>query len=567
MEDIIIKGAKEHNLMRLSLLKIIIILCLLCAIVYGNSLFNGFVLDDKALIVFNPAITSVRFLPGFFSKGIFDYYSMGRQMAGSQVYRPLQMLTYFIDYKLSGLNAFWFHFSSLLWHLGNGILVFFILLFIFKNRPIAFLASVLFLVHPLNTSVVSYIAGRADLLSGFFILLCLLLFLIFLQRRQTRYFLFSFGACLLALFSRENALIIPLFLVVILAIQKQKPRNYLLLLPFLLLEIGYGLWRFILWGRGGVSLYHAAIPLPLRIINFANCLALYAKLFFIPENLHFQRLTPLILDLTSNGAIVSLFCIFLGALIGISIRKNKILFFGFLWSLASLIPVLFCFDGYLLLGGAMMAESWAYLFTIGLSLICARIIIPLRIMWLALLACFIIFLGLLTIGNNFYWRNDFSLLKRTLEFSSGKNPLRRNLINEYLYYGLIEDARAEIEIYRRYYPADTPELNEAWGSYYCAKGSFPQAIEHYSIAHAKNKDFFLSYQISRCFKKMDNPDKAIKFGLESFQLNPYFILNLIQLGDLYRQKNQLAEADKFYRCAFAVNPHNKILKELVKDAK
>ena len=61
-------------------------------------------------------------------------------------------------------------------------------------------------------------------------------------------------------------------------------------------------------------------------------------------------------------------------------------------------------------------------------------------------------------------------------------------------------------------------------------------------------------------------DPAIDYGLKSFKINPYFVLNLIQLGDLYAQKKDFAQARIYYQKAYAVNPHNPALKTLIQNA-
>jgi tetratricopeptide (TPR) repeat protein len=72
--------------------------------------------------------------------------------------------------------------------------------------------------------------------------------------------------------------------------------------------------------------------------------------------------------------------------------------------------------------------------------------------------------------------------------------------------------------------------------------------------------------MSACYRKLHDIDKAITFGIESLRTNSYFVLNLIQLGDLYAEKGNTKEAQKYYRLAYEINPHNKALKGLIKNA-
>jgi len=152
-----------------------------------------------------------------------------------------------------------------------------------------------------------------------------------------------------------------------------------------------------------------------------------------------------------------------------------------------------------------------------------------------------------------------------LEYASGRNPVRKELINDYLFYGLYEEALSEINKFSAYNP-NTTDLDILWANYYFSTGKVTSAIERYNRALVYDNNFFVLYRIGSCYKTLGQFDKAIDFGLKSFKINPYFVLNLIQLGDLYAQKKQFLEAKKYYQMAFALNPHNLALESLLKNA-
>jgi hypothetical protein len=76
---------------------VIFLICVLCLGAYFNSLNNGFVFDDKALILNNPFIKSPELLPHVFKKDIFEHWSGQRPF--DLMYRPLQAVSYFLDIK------------------------------------------------------------------------------------------------------------------------------------------------------------------------------------------------------------------------------------------------------------------------------------------------------------------------------------------------------------------------------------------------------------------------------------------------------------------------------------
>ena len=228
---------------------VIILLCLLCLGSYANSLNSGFIFDDKALIVSNPFVKSQTLPTEIFKKDIFEHL-VGKASFGL-MYRPMQVLSYWLDHKVWGLKRFGFHLTNLILHLLNGILIYLILLKLFSDPKVAALASFLFIVHPLHVLVVSYISGRADLLSLLFILLSVFLFL------KDLYAL-SVVSGIFALFSRENSLVLFLLIVLIIVFQKAK-KNYALLLPFIFIDLSYMVLRLFLFGFSGMALYGQAM--------------------------------------------------------------------------------------------------------------------------------------------------------------------------------------------------------------------------------------------------------------------------------------------------------------------
>lgn len=92
-------------------------------------------------------------------------------------YRPLLMLSFFVDKAIFNLNPLAMHAENVLLHLANTLLVYFILRLVLSlNRGTfsassAFLGSLLFGLHPMVTESVNWISGRTDLFMGFYLLL------------------------------------------------------------------------------------------------------------------------------------------------------------------------------------------------------------------------------------------------------------------------------------------------------------------------------------------------------------------------------------------------------------
>ncbi|MBI4982360.1 MAG: hypothetical protein HZC15_04385 [Candidatus Omnitrophica bacterium] len=553
------------NKIALSRKTIFIILLFLAAfVVYFNSLFNDFVFDDKVLIVYNPAIKSAKFLPQIFQKDIYvNFLQNNSAQSASFVYRPLQLLSYYLDYKIWGLNPIGFHLTNLVLHLLNAVLLFYLLFALFSDFRISALASVLFLLHPLQTSVVSYIAGRADLLSFLFMLLAISGFLKFVQAKNIKFYVLSLICALLALLSRENALILFVFILLIIFIQKVKFRQYFLVLPYLALNLAYFFWRMHIFGKIQFFVQPPQFNPVVYLLNIFNLLFKYVLLLLIPFDLRLLRTTPFLNSFLQAEAIFAVsFIVLLGA--GLFFwRKNKAFVFGAWWFILGLLPVFMCFDKYVLLYGALMAESWVYVSSFGFFVVLVFMLIRSARIGVLILIILVSFYSVLTMANNFYWKKDLIIFKRILQFSDPRSPVRKSLINEYLVYGRYSEALDEIKKYEKYYPDDY-NLEILYGNYYFYTQEISKAVARYQEAiRKKGNDFFVLYRLSVCYRILGQLERALDFGLEAYKINPYFIPNLIELGELYQQKNDLVLARKYFSLALAIEPRNKVIRSLL----
>jgi tetratricopeptide (TPR) repeat protein len=537
-------------------------LCLLTFVAYSNSLSNNFVLDDKVLVLNNPLGKSLKLMPLIFKQSLYDHW-VGVKLY-DRMYRPMQLLVYWFVYNIWGLNPLGYHLVSIMLHLFNSILIYYLLFSLFADYKISAITSILFLVHPIYTSVVSYIASSADLLSCLFMVLSAILFLKFLRLKGKGYYFLSLLSAIFALLSRENALILFMFIWLIIFIKKPGRKYYFFIVPFILLNLFYLVLRFFILGESGLYTHPVLLTFPLHLVNFFNIIFRYIGLLLLPLGLRPLRVTPFIKDFLDLRAFLALGFILLYIFTIVRLQKNKIIVFSMVWFFIGLLPVFLSLDGYPMLEGAMMAESWLYVPSIGFFIILARIINSIRKPALFILF-FVVFYGVLTIINNTYWRNDIVIQERIIGYTSEKNILRKDLIESYLENGRYPEALAEIKKFSNYY-SHTSLVDVVWGNYYFFTSQPELAIERYNKAIIRNKHFFLYYRLAASYGKMRQLEKAIDCGLESLRLNRNFVPNLTQLGDLYAQKKQFNEAKIYYQMAYDLEPHNKTIKDLINNA-
>ena len=410
----------------------LVILACFCFGLYFGYLNNGFVFDDKVLVQYNHLIKSPRLLPNIFRTEIYEYWT-GVQPY-DRMYRPLQMFSYYLDYNLWGLNPAGFRFTNLILHLFNAILVFYLILLVFKDKLLAQASSILFLVHPVQISTVAYISARGDLLSGFFILAGCILFLKFLDSSDYRLYFLSIFSAALALLSRENALLIICFLILLGALGPRQKIKLKALAGFFVLCLVYLGIRFIVLGPGGLATHPAYFKGWLELVNFCNIIFRYILLLLWPHDLRMFHSTAFIYKLTVPILFLAISGLILLSAVMINWRKEKLVRFSLIWFLLGMLPVYFCFDAYPALGRALMAESWLYLPSIGFFTALTSIGL-LHKNGKFIIAVWVLILGSMVLANRVYWRNDVVFYQRAMQFLSDDNIIQKNLANAYIQQG------------------------------------------------------------------------------------------------------------------------------------
>ena len=121
-------------------------------------------------------------------------------------YLPFYGLSYWVDglFGADHEHTFLFHLQNVLWHAATSFLVFCLLAILLRHRLAALLGALLFAVHPLHVESVAWIAGRKELLSGFFLFLAWLLALE-AEKRRGGVLAAALAAFLVACFSKASA--------------------------------------------------------------------------------------------------------------------------------------------------------------------------------------------------------------------------------------------------------------------------------------------------------------------------------------------------------------------------
>ena len=437
------------------------ILLVVVFISYAPAVRNGFVWDDTALILRDPLIRSWRLIPEGFNHFLFV------DATASDFYRPLQRLSYTIDYVAFAFQPGPYHFVSILWHALAAIALFafaeeFLSNFGIERRRcrwIALIASLVWAIHPVQSAAVIYISGRADPLAtafGFFGLFLLLRASCSPNPRKLLLVIAAGAALLLSAFSRESGLIFPI-LGVILFLWR---RNWTEMWKTIAVVAFVATIYFTL--RAGAEHYPAPTltppPPPLvRPIIVARAVAEYAGLIVFPWNLHMDRDVETQPTGFSEASLSHAAWRELQTLVGLVLiavffcwmwrvrRRNPAVFISLFFALISYLPV----SGIVALN-ANVAEHWVYLpsafFFLAIGLELAQL--KEKSIWRrsttiqagAVLAIWIVFLGTRTFVRTFDWRDQRTFLEQTIAHGGDSARMLINLGGLELTEGKLEDA-------------------------------------------------------------------------------------------------------------------------------
>lgn len=211
--------------------------------------------------------------------------------------RPIAAASFTLTQWLHGSEAYGFKLNNLIIHLAVGLLtwrlsrrIFTALKFNDSDAQLAaFISTACFLLHPLQVSTVLYAVQRMSQLSALFSLLAIYLYLVARQSDRYRLLLIAFPiSCLLAIFSKENGALIPLFILAIEALlfgfkNSDKQRSLKIVwLFYIALPLALGL-MYLATHPGMINYTSRSFSLGERLHTQLFVVAKYLQFIFLPN--------------------------------------------------------------------------------------------------------------------------------------------------------------------------------------------------------------------------------------------------------------------------------------------
>lgn len=531
---------------------ILLLLVFLGIFAYFNTFQNQFLWDDDFLIVKNDCIK--------FWNHWWHHFALDLYHSYSNYYRPMQMLTYNIDYSLWKLNPFGYHLTNLLLHILVAILLFFFIRRLTKDKRIAFVATAIFVVHPLNIESVTYIAGRADSLMAAFLLGSILFFDAHFDKKGWRaalFYYFSVLSFVAALLSKEAAIVFPLIIFIYALFFKtgkeiensKKCIGFHYMSLFLVVVGVYAILRMYALNFLNEPIVKSDYSIYLNILTGLKVIVGYIGLVFFPFKLYMERSIVTVGSIFEIQVLASLALIII--LAGFAVRSfklNKVVAFSIIWFFLNLLPVSGIFPL-----KANMSEHWMYVAIMGFLIFLAVYIVKL---WdragkgrVLIGLIFIIVIGLFigrTLIRNADWSDKTKFYENTLHFSPNSVKVLNNLANLLMDK---EDYDAAMRMYRKailIQPKDyRSHLNI--GVCYMRIKEYDKALVELKKSVELSPDFPKGrYNLAMLYEKKGDPDSAIKEYKAALENNPFYIEAYNNLGNIYFDRGEYFLAERCF---------------------
>ena len=465
---------KKHNLQQL-------ILVALVAIFYGNTLTLDYALDDRMVI-----LESKYTLKGGWesAKAIFSedtfrgYFGNENNVVAGGRYRPMSQLTFMLEFQLFGqdikshlgdLDDFrnlhdsdhekYFNGSTLavVNHLMNVLYFMLLCLITFEvlsklfskfegtkwYQSLAFVAVVLFALHPIHTEAVANVKGRDEIFAMLGAMAALWCALLYVDTRKWWMLLLELVAILFALFSKENAItflaVVPLALFFYQGAEKRSMDYVVTLLPILLSSVFFMVVRaHVLGGMMPEDTTHNILNNPYIHSSKAQEIAtvlltwgIYLKLLVFPHPLTHDYYPNQIAITDFSNPLVWVILIAVLALIllaCVQLRKKTVISFAILFFV-----ITFSITSNLLFNvGTFMNERFVFIPSLGFVLALAYGWYCLQnnntVLSKGALVLLLLVVGLYggkTFARNLVWNDDFTLFLTDVKTS--ENSIKCNI--------------------------------------------------------------------------------------------------------------------------------------------
>jgi tetratricopeptide (TPR) repeat protein len=584
--------------------KLALLLGVISFIVYANTLRNDFALDDYMVIKENAFVTKgVSGIPEIlatpYHRGFITIRSSNDQ------YRPLSLIVFAVAYNIFGPSPAAYHFLNVLLFACCIIMLFLFLdnFFARNKTSVAFIASLLFALHPIHTEVIANCKSLDELLCFFFAFLSLILFTAYTKSGGISTFIFGGFCFLLSLLAKETAItfvaIIPLIFFYF--NNENKKRSISILVSVSLIScvfIAARYWILTKYQANAAPILFIDNPLvqndlsfEARIATAILILGYYFKLLFVPYPLvcdysfdsipfvHFSDVWVLV------SLAVYIFLIFFG------IRRLLVNSKGpYAFSILFYLITIALFSNIFFLIGDNMAERFLFFPSVGFCLVIALLIdkwlgtesssvfgLLKKPLALGIVIPVILVYSVITISRNNEWKNNETLFKAdakksprdarlcfffgnqlSMDYTNADAANQKQFLSEAT--GYLERA---LEIYPDYVQAHV-ELGRA---YFLANNYERAANQEKEALRLNHRNIDATNVLASVYLNAQQYPAAIALFNDVLSRQPGDVSALFNIGASYANNNDFQSAIAAFKKVIEIDPAHENYRSFIYTAK
>ena len=377
-------------------------------LLYGTTIYFQFVWDDVVYVTQNYRVQGLSWAH---LRAVWTETYLGH-------YAPVQHTFLAILHHFSGMDPFGYHLGQFLVHAACACLLYFVLTKV-ESRPVAFLASLLFAIHPANIETVAWVSETKSTLAFLFFLLSFWAFLRLRASNRWRDLIWCALFLILSLLAKINTVVAPAIFLLYeyregFTLQIRRVASLLVL--FLISAAMVVVHLFSFHGTEAVmeSSYYGGLLVHLQ--NMPFLLFFYVRMVIFPHPLSAWQMFRIYDQFTWQVAAA-----WIGLLgtIWLFVRANRNVQFWGLWFLVFLGPVL-----QIIPFPIFVADRYLYIPAIGLFVLGARFFLQIwerlaqpsrQLAWGALLCAVLVGYAWHTHSHLPIWRNDQLLWDATVK--------------------------------------------------------------------------------------------------------------------------------------------------------
>jgi len=540
--------------------------------------------DDPEYVTDNPAVQH-----GLTQAGV----AWAWQTSHASNWHPLTWVSHMLDFQFFGANPAGHHFTNLIFHLANALLLFLVIKRMTGAIWRSFFVAAIFAFHPLHVESVAWVSERKDVLSAFFWLVTMWFYVRFAEESKVQsskskvFYALALLAFALGLMSKPMGVTLPFVLLLLdfwplnrvsssnennesLKLKtKSFPKLILEKIPFFALSVAGCVITYQFQNKEGAVSSLQNLSMGDRAANALVSYPRYVQKTFWPDQLAVlyphPGQWPVWIVIVSSAVLlaITIFVIRFA-------RRAPYLPIGWFWFLGTLVPAI----GLVQVGIQSMADRYTYLPMIGLLLMVAwgtadwlrrrqstNLLLPGAV--LAIVGCIVV-----TTSQLQTWKNSVVLYERVLRVAA-KNPIYQTALETRLPYAdvrnnfghALADARkfdeaiVQYEAGLRLNPQHI-EIHDNFGNALAQTGKFDEAISHFMSALQINpRDATVHTDFGIALAMSGKMDQAVVQFKEAIRLNPNLASAHGFLGNAFAMQHQLDLAIPEFMAALRLKPY------------